>query len=242
MMSIFSSISWADFLIVAITLLLLFNIAVVVYYQAFYKGDKPNNPIDNNKFATSESSDTIEEEDEEEDDNNMMFVSYDDEEETDIQPSNEPAIVQSDVVNDDVQVDSNTTEEPKEEEKIEVEIDEETDNEFSDVSQDLFFTDGEVVSEELADDIDEAFAMLGFSNQEDEGEGAEVYPSDDDLMEASVRSFNIQSSDLDDEDNLFLQIKEQLSNIQEKENEEALKQNSSSGGVDENFFGSSPDM
>ena len=79
------------------------------------------------------------------------------------QPSNEPAI------NEDVQADSNTTEDPKEEEKIEVEIDEETDNEFSDVSQDVFFTDGEVVSEELADDVEEAFAMLGFSNQEDEG-------------------------------------------------------------------------
>lgn len=240
MMSLFSTISWADFLIAAVTILLLFNIAVVFYYQAFYKGDKPNNPIDN-KFANSESSEELNEDDEEED-NDMMFVSYDDEEETDVQPSNEPAIVQSDVVNENMQTDSNTTEDPKEEEKIEVEIDEETDNEFSDVSQDLFFTDGEVVSEELADDIEEAFAMLGFSNQEDEGEGAEVYPSDDDLMEASVRSFNIQSSDLDEEDNLFLQIKEQLSEIQEKEDEEALKQNSSSGGVDENFFGSSPDM
>jgi hypothetical protein len=232
MMSIFSSISWADFLIAAITLLLLFNIAVVVYYQAFYKGDKPNNPIDN-KFANSESSEELNEDDEEED-NDMMFVSYNEEEEE----TNEDPIIPNEV--QEAGDDSSSSQE----ELLEVEIDQETEDAYNDISEGVFFTDGEVLSEDMADDVEEAFAMLGFTTsekeEEEEDEPAEVYPSDDELMEASVRSFNIQSVELDEEDNLFLQIKEQLSEIQEKEDEEALKQNSNNRVVDDNFFGSSP--
>lgn len=231
-MSIFSSISWADFLIAAITLLLLFNIAVVVYYQAFYKGDKPNNPIDN-KFANSESSEELNEDDEEED-NDMMFVSYNEEEEE----TNEDPIIPNEV--QEAGDDSSSSQE----ELLEVEFDQETEDAYNDISEGVFFTDGEVLSEDMADDVEEAFAMLGFTTsekeEEEEDEPAEVYPSDDELMEASVRSFNIQSVELDEEDNLFLQIKEQLSEIQEKEDEEALKQNSNNRVVDDNFFGSSP--
>lgn len=233
MMSLFSTISWADFLIAAVTILLLFNIAVIVYYQAFYKGDEPNNPIDN-KFANSESSEELNEDDEEED-NDMMFVSYEEEEEE----TNEDPIIPNEVIQE-AGDDSSSSQE----ESLEVEIDQETEDAYNDVSEGMFFTDGEVLSEDMADDVDEAFAMLGFTTsekeEEEENEPAEVYPSDDELMEASVRSFNIQSVELDEEDNLFLQIKEQLSEIQEKEDEEALKQNSNNRVVDDNFFGSSP--
>lgn len=210
-MNLFQNISWADFLMAAIPLLIIFNAAVFVYYRNFYKGDKESTPKDK-KFDNDTTSSSFEVEDEDED---VTFVSYDDE-------ADEDDYVQKDP--DDVEETESGSEEG------------ETTNEFDDVNADMFFADGEVLDDKYREDVEMAFQELGYTSQEGDMEGVD-FCDDDNLYEASIKAFNVQKSEIDEIDDVFLGIVEKLEEIQEKSDEEQFSM-SDSPSVDDDFFGS----
>lgn len=210
-MNLFYNISWADFLMAAIPLLIIFNAAVFVYYRSFYKGDKESTPKDK-KFDNDTTSSSFEVEDEDED---VTFVSYDDE-------ADEDDCAHNDI--DDV-------------ENKEQENEQEAEDWFGDVDANMFFADGEVLDDKYREDVEWAFQELGYNSQEEDLEGVD-FCNDDNLYEASIKAFNVQESEIDEIDDVFLRIVEKLEEIQEKSDEEQLSMHSESPSVDDDFFGS----
>lgn len=209
-MNLFQNISWADFLITAIPLLIIFNAAVFVYYRSFYKGDKET-PKDK-KFDNDTTSSSFEVEDEDED---VTFVSYDDE-------ADEDDYIQKD---------------PDDVEDKEQGNEQEAEDWFGDVDADMFFADGEVLDDKYREDVEMAFQELGYNSQEEDLEGVD-FCDDGNLYEASIKAFNVQNSEIDEIDDVFLGIVEKLEEIQEKNDEEQLSMHSESPSVDDDFFGS----
>lgn len=209
-MNLFQNISWADFLMTAIPLLIIFNAAVFVYYRSFYKGDKET-PKDK-KFDNDTTSSSFEVEDEDED---VTFVSYDDEADEDDYIPKDP---------DDVEDKEQGNEQ-------------EAEDWFGDVDADMFFADGEVLDDKYREDVEMAFQELGYNSQEEDLEGVD-FCDDGNLYEASIKAFNVQNSEIDEIDDVFLGIVEKLEEIQEKNDEEQLSMHSESPSVDDDFFGS----
>ncbi len=209
-MNLFQNISWADFLMAAIPLLIIFNAAVFVYYRNFYKGDKESTPKDKKFDDTASSSFEVEDEDED-----VTFVSYDDE-------ADEDDCAQNDI--DDVEDKEQGNEQ-------------EAEDWFGDVDANMFFADGEVLDDKYREDVEWAFQELGYNSQEEDLEGVD-FCGDDNLYEASIKAFNVQESEIDEIDDVFLGIVEKLEEIQEKSDEEQLSTHSESTSVDDDFFGS----
>lgn len=232
MMSIFSSISWADFLITAITLLLLFNIAVVVYYQAFYKGDKQQNTSEINKFTPVEGdndNDDLTSEDEQE----VMFVSMDDDEENAIDEEDLSVIPQEE------KKDENFTKEIEDNPEEHIDEPDEIDEQaiLAGVDESVFFEDGQPLTDEDYELAEQAFSELGFTGEE-LSENVETYEDNDDLISVAIQSINVDASELDKDEQDFLEISQQLADIQEKEQQEEIeKLQASEGNVSDNFFG-----
>lgn len=232
MMSIFSSISWADFLIAAIILLLLFNIAVVVYYQAFYKGDEQQNTSEINKFTPVEGdndNDDLTSEDEQE----VMFVSMDDDEENAIDEEDLSVIPQEE------KKDENFTKEIEDNPEEHIDEPDEIDEQaiLAGVDESVFFEDGQPLTDEDYELAEQAFSELGFTGEE-LSENVETYEDNDDLISAAIQSINVDASELEKDEQDFLEISQQLADIQEKEQQEEIEQlQASEGNVSDNFFG-----
>lgn len=231
-MSLFSSISWADFLIAAIILLLLFNIAVVVYYQAFYKGDEQQNTSEINKFTPTEGdndNDDLTSEDEQE----VMFVSMDDDEENAIDEEDLSVIPQEE------KKEENFTKENEDSPEEHIEEPDEIDEEaiLAGVDESVFFEDGQPLTDEDYELAEQAFSELGFTGEE-LSENVETYEDNDDLISAAIQSINVDASELEKDEQDFLEISQQLADIQEKEQQEEIEQlQASEGNVSDNFFG-----
>lgn len=231
-MSIFSSISWADFLIAAIILLLLFNIAVVVYYQAFYKGDEQQNTSEINKFTPVEGdndNDDLTSEDEQE----VMFVSMDDDEENAIDEEDLSVIPQEE------KKDENFTKEIEDNPEEHIDEPDEIDEQaiLAGVDESVFFEDGQPLTDEDYELAEQAFSELGFTGEE-LSENVETYEDNDDLISAAIQSINVDASELEKDEQDFLEISQQLADIQEKEQQEEIEQlQASEGNVSDNFFG-----
>lgn len=232
MMSLFSSISWADFLITAIILLLLFNIAVVVYYQAFYKGDEQQNTSEINKFTPVEGdndNDDLTSEDEQE----VMFVSMDDDEENAIDEEDLSVIPQEE------KKDENFTNEIEDNPEEHIDEPDEIDEQaiLAGVDESVFFEDGQPLTDEDYELAEQAFSELGFTGEE-LSENVETYEDNDDLISAAIQSINVDASELEKDEQDFLEISQQLADIQEKEQQEEIEQlQASEGNVSDNFFG-----
>lgn len=231
MMSLFSSISWADFLIAAIILLLLFNIAVVVYYQAFYKGDEQQNTSEINKFTPTEGdndNDDLTSEDEQE----VMFVSMDDD---------DASIDEEDlsVIPQEEKKEENFTKENEDSPEEHIEEPDEIDEQaiLAGVDESVFFEDGQPLTGEDYELAEQAFSELGFTGEE-LSENVENYEDNDDLISAAIQSINVDASELEKDEQDFLEISQQLADIQEKEQQEEIEQlQVSEGNVSDNFFG-----
>lgn len=232
-MSLFSSISWADFITTAIALLLLFNIAVFVYYRFFYKGSKETENTKQNKFTSMSDEDTNLSSDDDEQD--VMYVSmYDDE----IMDNNELSATSQEDISDGVgAMDNDSVNSVKEENDVD---DSSSEEEFlAGIDQNMFF-DGMPVDDADLDDVEMAFQNLGYDSDELD-ESSELY-YDENLISASISSINVDASELDEEDELFLDISRQLEEIHEKEQEENLvhlQTNEEKEIVNDNFFGDS---
>ena len=224
-MSLFSSISWADFITTAVALLLLFNIAVFVYYRFFYKGSKETENTKQNKFTSmsDEDSNLLSDDDEQD----VMYVSmYDDD------------ITSQEDISDGVgTMDNDSVNSVKEENDVD---DSSSEEEFlAGIDQNMFF-DGMPVDDADLDDVEMAFQNLGYDSDELD-ESSELY-YDENLISASISSINVDASELDAEDELFLDISRQLEEIHEKEQEENLahlQTNEEKEIVNDNFFGDS---
>ena len=231
-MSLFSSISWAEFLIAAIILLLLFNIAVVVYYQAFYKGDEQQNTSEINKFTPVEGdndNDDLTSEDEQE----VMFVSMDDNEENAIDEEDLSVIPQEE------KKDENFTKEIEDNPEEHIDEPDEIDEQaiLAGVDESVFFEDGQPLTDEDYELAEQAFSELGFTGEE-LSENVETYEDNDDLISAAIQSINVDASELEKDEQDFLEISQQLADIQEKEQQEEIEQlQASEGNVSDNFFG-----
>lgn len=225
MMSLFSSISWADFITTAVALLLLFNIAVFVYYRFFYKGSKETENTKQNKFTSMSDEDSNLSSDDDEQD--VMYVSmYDDD------------ITSQEDISDGVgTMDNDSVNSVKEENDVD---DSSSEEEFlAGIDQNMFF-DGMPVDDADLDDVEMAFQNLGYDSDELD-ESSELY-YDENLISASISSINVDASELDAEDELFLDISRQLEEIHEKEQEENLahlQTNEEKEIVNDNFFGDS---
>lgn len=224
-MSLFSSISWADFITTAVALLLLFNIAVFVYYRFFYKGSKETENTKQNKFTSMSDEDSNLSSDDDEQD--VMYVSmYDDD------------ITSQEDISDGVgTMDNDSVNSVKEENDVD---DSSSEEEFlAGIDQNMFF-DGMPVDDADLDDVEMAFQNLGYDSDELD-ESSELY-YDENLISASISSINVDASELDAEDELFLDISRQLEEIHEKEQEENLahlQTNEEKEIVNDNFFGDS---
>lgn len=225
MMSLFSSISWADFITTTVALLLLFNIAVFVYYRFFYKGSKETENTKQNKFTSMSDEDSNLSSDDDEQD--VMYVSmYDDD------------ITSQEDISDGVgTMDNDSVNSVKEENDVD---DSSSEEEFlAGIDQNMFF-DGMPVDDADLDDVEMAFQNLGYDSDELD-ESSELY-YDENLISASISSINVDASELDAEDELFLDISRQLEEIHEKEQEENLahlQTNEEKEIVNDNFFGDS---
>lgn len=188
-MSLFSSISWADFITTAVALLLLFNIAVFVYYRFFYKGSKETENTKQNKFTSMSDEDSNLSSDDDEQD--VMYVSmYDDD------------ITSQEDISDGVgTMDNDSVNSVKEENDVD---DSSSEEEFlAGIDQNMFF-DGMPVDDADLDDVEMAFQNLGYDSDELD-ESSELY-YDENLISASISSINVDASELDAEDELFLDI------------------------------------
>lgn len=224
-MSFFSSISWADFSTTAVALLLLFNIAVFVYYRFFYKGSKETENTKQNKFTSMSDEDTNLSSDDDEQD--VMYVSmYDDDITSQEDISDGVGTMDNDSVN--CVKEENDADDSSSEEEL-----------LAGIDQNMFF-DGMPVDDADLDDVEMAFQNLGYDSDEID-ESSELY-YDENLISASISSINVDASELDTEDELFLDISRQLEEIHEKEQEENLvhlQTNEEKEIVNDNFFGDS---